>query len=159
MASRTTAFWTFIALLVLLHLILRVALGMTAVPDLILVAALLGARRLGAPGAALLGLLLGVLADSLATIAFGATVVALVIVCYLGSRSRKFFEGDSYLFVVIYSFLGAWLIYALRFLFGGYMQRGRPLSELLTEMPLSAGYVALATVVSLIAYRAISGHR
>jgi rod shape-determining protein MreD len=160
MAHRTArSFWLFMLLLVLLHLILRLALGMTLVPDLIVVAVLLGARRLSGAGAALYGLLLGVLADSLAMVAFGATAVAFVIVGFLGSRSRNFFEGDSYLFLAFYAFLGAWLIEAIRFGVGGAMGRGQEPMLLLTGTPLTALYTAIAAVVAMIAYRAFSGHR
>lgn len=159
MAARKSTFWGFIVVLVLVHLTFRLALGMTMVPDLIVVATLLGARRLGPPSASLLGLVLGVLADSLAVIAFGASAVAFVIVAYLGSRSRNLFEGDSYLFVAVYAFLGAWLIAALRYFVGGFMQRGEPLSYLISVVPLQSLYVAIAAVVSLIAFRAITGGR
>lgn len=159
MTSRSTTFWTFIGILILLHLVLRLALGITIVPDLLVVAALLGSRRLGSWSSALFGLLLGILADSLALVAFGATSVAFVIVCYLGSRSRNLFEGDSYLFVAFYAFFGAWLIEVIRFFVGGSMGRGLELGYLVAGGLLNALYVAAAAVVSLIAYRAITGHR
>jgi rod shape-determining protein MreD len=159
MASRTTAFWTFIAILVLLHLILRLALGLTVVPDLLVVALLLGARRLGGVGAALLGLLLGILADSLAVMAFGATAVAFVIVGYLGARSRNIFEGDSYLFVAFYAFIGAWLIEGIRFVAGGAMGRGADPMMLVTEGALAALLTAVAAVAALVAYRLVTGNR
>jgi rod shape-determining protein MreD len=160
MAPRSMrAFWVFMFVLVLLHLVLRLALGITLVPDLIVVALLLGARRLSGAGAALYGLLLGVLADSLAMVAFGATAVAFVIVGFLGSRSRNFFEGDSYLFLAVYTFLGAWLIEAIRFMVGGAMGRGQEPMALLTTTPLTALYVMLAAIIATIAYRAFSGNR
>jgi rod shape-determining protein MreD len=160
MAQRTSSsFWLFIAILVVLHLTLRVGLAFTVVPDLIVVAMLLGARRLGAPAAALFGLLLGLLADSLALVGFGATAVAFVVVAFLGSRSRNFFEGDSYLFVAVYAFLGAWLVAAIRFLVGGARTRGEEPMLLLTEAPLEALLVAVAAVVALVAYRALTGKR
>jgi rod shape-determining protein MreD len=159
MASRTTAFWTFIFVLVLLHLVLRLALGLTMVPDLLVVALLLGSRRLGGVGAALLGLGLGILADSLALIAFGATAVAFVIVGYLGARSRNFFEGDSYLFVAVYAFLGAWLIEAIRFVVGGAMARGVEPLVLATDGALTALLTAVAAVIALAGYRFITGNR
>ena len=159
MASRATSFWTFIAILVVLHLIFRLTFGMTAVPDLIVVAALLGARRLGGWQAALFGLGLGVLADSLALVGFGATAVAFVVVCFLGSRSRNLFEGDSYLFVAAYAFLGAWLVSLIRFLTGGPPAAGSGMLWLFTTGLLNAAYIAIAAIVSLIAYRAITGHR
>jgi rod shape-determining protein MreD len=159
MASRTTSFWTFIVVLVLLHLLLRLALGLTVVPDLFVVALLLGARRLGGAGAALLGLVLGILADSLALIAFGATAVAFVIVGFLGSRSRNLFEGDSYLFVAFYAFIGAWLIEAIRFVVGGALARGVQPLTLVSEGALSALYTAAAAIIAMMAYRGFTGHR
>jgi rod shape-determining protein MreD len=154
-----TSFWVFIAVLVLLHLVLRLALGLTFVPDLLVVATLLGARRLSGAGAALLGLVLGVLADSLAVVAFGATAVAYVVAAYFGARSRNLFEGDSYLFVLVYVFLGAWLIDAIRFFVGGARGRGEEPMLLLTEAPLTALFIAIAAVLALVAYRAATGRR
>jgi rod shape-determining protein MreD len=159
MASRTTSFWTFIVVLVLLHLLLRLALGLTVVPDLFVVALLLGARRLGGAGAAPPGLVLGILADSLALIAFGATAVAFVIVGFLGSRSRNLFEGDSYLFVAFYAFIGAWLIEAIRFVVGGALARGVQPLTLVSEGALSALYTAAAAIIAMMAYRGFTGHR
>jgi cell shape-determining protein MreD len=158
-ARSASSFWLFIVVLVLLHLTLRLALGMTLIPDLLVVAVLLGGRRLGAPAAALLGLFLGVLADSLAMVAFGATAVAFVVAAYLGSKSRIFFEGDSYLFVLVYVFLGAWLIDAIRFFVGGARGRGELPMTLLTEAPLAALFTAVAAIVALIAYRALTRKR
>ncbi|MBR9988967.1 MAG: rod shape-determining protein MreD [Gemmatimonadetes bacterium] len=159
MASRSTSFWTFILILIVLHLALRLALGLMVVPDLIVVAALLGGRRLDGWQSALYGLVLGILADSLALVGFGATSVAFVVVCYIGSRSRNFFEGDSYLFISIYAILGAWLVEVIRYFAGGASARGVDLGYLIGAGLLNALYVAAAAVVSLIAYRAITGHR
>jgi rod shape-determining protein MreD len=160
MAARTNgSFWVFTFILVLLHLVLRLGLGVTVVPDLIVVAMLLAARRLSGAGAALLGLILGVLADSLAMVAFGATAVAFVIVGFLGAWSRNFFEGDSYLFTVVYVFLGAWLVEGIRFAAGGATGRGQDPGLLLTVTPLTALLTAAAALVALIAYRNFSGNR
>jgi rod shape-determining protein MreD len=154
-----SSFWLFIVVLVLLHLTLRLGFAMTLIPDLLVVAVLLGARRLGAPAAALFGLLLGVLADSLAMVAFGATAVAFIVAAYLGSKSRNFFEGDSHLFVMLYVFLGAWLIDAIRFFVGGARGRGELPMTLLTEAPLAALFTAIAAAIALISYRALTGKR
>lgn len=160
MATRsTTSFWVFIFVLVLLHLTLRLGLALTIVPDLLVVAMLLGARRLSGAGAAFYGLLLGILADSLAMVAFGATAVAFVIVGFLGARSRNFFEGDSYLFTIVYVFFGAWLVEAIRFGVGGAAARGQEPMMLLTMAPLTALMTAAAALVALIAYRSLSGNR
>jgi rod shape-determining protein MreD len=157
--NRAASFWTFILVLILLHLTLRLGLGFDALPDLLVVAALLGARRLGGPAAALFGLLLGVLADALAVVAFGATAVAFVVACWIGSRSRNIFEGESYLFLVVYVFLGAWLIDAIRFFVGGAAGRGEVPMMLLRQAPLTALFTAVAAVIAVVTYRAISGRR
>ena len=159
MASRTSAFWTFIVVLILLHLTFRVGFGLLFVPDLLVVAALLGSRRLGGAAAAGFGLGLGILADALATVGFGATAVAFVIVCYLGSRSRNLFEGDSFLFILCYVFAGAWLIELIRFLLDGSVQRGEAWMTLVTMVPLLALYTGIAGFVSLLAYRGATGYR
>jgi rod shape-determining protein MreD len=157
--ARASTFWTFIGILVLLHLTLRVGLGLTVIPDLITAALLLGARRLAGWHAALYGLVLGILADSLAVVGFGATAVAYVIVGYLGSRSRSLFEGESHLFAFVYVFLGGWLVEAIRYFTSGAAGRGIPLSYLLADAALGALYLAIAAVVAMIAYRAVTGNR
>jgi rod shape-determining protein MreD len=159
MGSRTVAFWTFIALLVVLHLLLRLGAGLRFVPDLLVVAALLGARRLGGAMAAGYGLVLGLIADSLSMVAFGATAVAFVIVCYLGSLSRNLFEGDSFLFILVYVFLFTWLAEAIRFAAGGALQGGVRATVLLTSTPLVALYTGVAAFTALLAYRGATGNR
>ncbi len=110
MARSKYAFGTFIAILAFLHLALHVGAGLEeSAPDLMAVATLLAARRLRATSAALLGLLLGLIEDALALVAFGASSVALAAVAFFGVRSRDLFEGDSMLFVAAYLFLGKWL--------------------------------------------------
>jgi rod shape-determining protein MreD len=163
MAGRTAAFWTFIGILIVLHLVLRLGAGLSFIPDLLIVAALLGARRLGSGAAAAYGLALGILADSLAVVAFGATAVAFVIVCYAGSRSRSIFEGDSFLFILGYVFVGTWLIESLRYVISAFISRGAEhiasATPLYTTTPLVALYTGLAAFVALLAYRAATGYR
>lgn len=157
--SRETTFWLFMATLILLHLVLRLAFGLTMAPDFLIVAALLGARHLNGGPAAVWGLGLGILADSLALVAFGATAVALVVVCYLGSRTRNLFEGESFLFTFVYIFFGAWLVEAIRFAAGGAMRRGEEPIMLVTDLPLTALVTAVGAFFALLAYRAITGYR
>lgn len=160
MASRSTSFWIFIATLVLLHYTLHLALGLgDVVPDLLTVAALLGARRLAAPRAALLGLALGVLEDGLAVTGFGASAVALVAVCYFGSRTRAFFEGESYLFLTMYIFVGKWLRDALWMLMTGAFMQGGAWGMLFTDVVAQAVFAVAAAVVALLLYRLVTGYR
>jgi rod shape-determining protein MreD len=159
MASRRGRFWLFIALLVVLHFTLHLALGLgRAAPDLLTVAALLGARRLPGAGAALLGLVLGLLNDALSIVAFGATAVALTAVSYVGSRTRDMFEGESLLFGMVYLFVGKWLHDTVYFLLnlarGG---TGDAMDTLLTTAPIAAAYAMGAGLVALIFFRAAGG--
>ncbi|MEX2611525.1 MAG: rod shape-determining protein MreD [Gemmatimonadota bacterium] len=161
MAARRGKFWLFVAILVVLHFTLHLTLGLgRSAPDLLTVAALLGARRLPGAGAALLGLVLGLLNDVLSLTAFGASAVALTVVCYLGSRTRDLFEGESLLFGALYLFLGKWLHDALYFLLG--LSRGGTedaVNVLLTSAPIAAAYAAGAGLVALILFRSAGGER
>lgn len=159
MAARAWAYWVFIALLVILHLTIHLAVGVTRAPDLMTVALLLGVRRLsGAQGAAF-GLALGILHDSLSLLAFGVQAVVYVILGFLGARSRDIFFGDSFLFVVLYLFVGKWLHDVLYYLIAGPTLRGEPVARFLVESPIAALWATAAGAVALLLYRTISGDR
>jgi rod shape-determining protein MreD len=160
MASRQAYFIGFIVVLVLLHFTLHLGIGAGgSAPDLIIVAALLAARRMSAGKAAVLGFGLGLLADSLSLTAFGANTLGLTVLCYGGARSRDLFEGESVLFAAVYVFLGKWLRDTLVFLFTPDSARGEALSTLLVALPLAALYAAVSAVAALLLYRALSGER
>lgn len=106
-------FALFIAGLVVLHFVLRVGLGLGVLaPDLLVIALLLGARRLRPGGAAALGFALGLLEGSANPTVFGASSLALSIVGYVGSRSREWLAGDDPITMVAYFFAGT-LLYEL----------------------------------------------
>ncbi len=154
------AFATFIAILLLIDLALHVGLGYgTVAPDLMTVAALLAARRLNGAKAALVGLMIGLLADSLALSSFGASAVALVIVCFLGARTRDLFEGNSLLFIAVYLFIGKWLRDVIWFVTAPDARQGTPMDTLWTVSPLQALTAAVAGAVALMIFRAIVGER
>lgn len=147
-------FPAFIAVLVGLHFTLHVGMGWSSgAPDLLTVAALLGARRMQAPWAAGLGLGLGLLQDALSTV-FGASAIVLCILSYIGSRSRDFFEGESILFLVVYLFIGKWLNDVALNMFG----RGAtldPIALFAVAAPLAAIYAAAAGGIALMAFRSL----
>lgn len=158
--GRSWPYWIFIALLVLTYFALHLGLGLAAeVPDLLTVAVLLGARRLGGVGAAALGLVLGLLRDSLSLVAFGADAVTLTIIGYVGARSRDFFIGDSLLFVAVYLFVGQWAHDILYYLLAGSAMRGDAVMYLFVRAPLMALYSAAAGIVGLLLYRLVTGDR
>ena len=162
MASRSgtgAPFWIFIAILVVLHLVLHVAIGLgMGAPDLLTVAVLLAARRLKSSGAAALGLVVGILNDALSLTTFGANALSYAIIGFLGARSRDLFEGDSLLFVAVYVFLGKWLRDALYFVITR-SAHGETWGSLLTAAPIAAVFAAFAAMVAMMLYRAATGER
>lgn len=158
--GRDRAFWGLVALLAILYFLLTIGLGFSAwVPDLLTVAALLGARRLSGAGAAALGLGAGLLRDAVAVQAFGADALVLALLGYLGARSRDLFEGDSLVFFAVYLFLGKWL-HDLGYL--GVARgdaRGGVVNWMLMDRPVVALYTAAAGVVALLLFRASTGER
>ena len=157
---KNRAFLVFAIILIALDLSLHVGLGMgPAAPDLLTVAALLYARRLNGASAALLGLFLGLLADSLSLVAFGASAIALVFVCFLGARTRDMFEGNSTLFIAFYLFVGKLLRDAIWFVFAPAAREGQGVDVLWTTYPIHAVVTAIAGAVALMLFRAVVGER
>lgn len=153
MARSKSGFSIFVAVLILVHLLLHVGLGIgESAPDLMTVAVLLAARRMRATTAAILGLLLGVLEDSLALVSFGASAVAFSFIAVVGARSRDLFEGDSLLFVAVYLFLGKVLRDAIHVLL-----TAAESDMLMSSTPLAALYATVSGLIALGVYRAISG--
>ncbi len=96
-----------VVVLIVLHLLLRVGLGLeAAAPDLALVALLIAARPLTAVGGGALGMLFGVLEDSLSLTFFGTGVFAMTAVGAAGARFRDLLVDDSAFFLAIYFLLG-----------------------------------------------------
>ncbi|MBX6362577.1 MAG: rod shape-determining protein MreD [Gemmatimonadetes bacterium] len=163
MPARNWGFWAFITILAVLHFLLHLGLGLGATaPDLLTVAVLLAARRVSGAGAAVVGLVLGLIQDSLSLVAFGADAVVLAAIGFLGARSRDYFFGDSLLFVAVYLFLGKWvhdvlyhLLYsALPSTTGADLRR-----VLLIDAPVAAVYAAIVGTLALLVYRATTKER
>jgi rod shape-determining protein MreD len=159
---RSWQFVVFIALLVILHFVLHLALGYGPVaPDLLTVAVLLSARRLSGAGAAVLGFGLGLIQDSLSLIAFGREALTYTLLGFIGARSRDLFVGDSLLFVGVYLFIGKWLHDIVYFLLpkAGTEPRGDALGRLAIQAPVGAVYCAVVGIAVLLIYRGVSGER
>jgi len=149
-------FWVFIALLIVLHFLLRVGLGYEQLaPDLLVIALLLAARSLPAGTAAGLGLLLGILDGALVPFALGASALALVVLGFVGARSRELFSEENYLLLALYLFAGKWVFDAIVFLATGDMFRPGA-SYLVLVSPLTAVYAAVAGLLSVKVYRAFA---
>jgi cell shape-determining protein MreD len=147
----------FITVLVVLYFLLRVGLGLGSyAPDLLVVALLLGARRIRAGWAAGLGLLLGVLDGAAHPFTMGAGAVALAVLGYLGSRSREALAGDSPFLLALYLFAGKWAYDGIVFLLLLERNMAGPVSTLLLGSPVAAAYAAATGLAAATAYRAIT---
>lgn len=141
---RSATIWAVAILLPALHFLLHVGFGIGgAAPDLLTIGVLATARQVRPAVAAGLGFALGLVADSLSILSFGANAVALTVVGFLGSRSRDFFIGESLLFLASYLALGTWLRAAIHWLIaGGGLWVDAP-KVLLIDAPVSAVYAAV----------------
>lgn len=150
-------FVVFVAVLVVLHFLLRMGLGLGELaPDFLVVALLLGARRMRAGWAAGLGLALGLLDGAAHPLTMGAGAVAMAVLGYLGARTRDLIPGDSPVMLALYLFAGKWAydilmwILLLRFNLSG------PVSTLLLLSPLAAAYAAAVGLAAAAAYRSVA---
>lgn len=157
------SFWVFITILVVLHLLLHLGTGTGgAAPDLLTVAALLGARRVNRAGATVLGAALGLLRDALSLASFGADTIALALVAYAGARTRELFVGDSRLFVLAYLIVGGWVhevIYRVLAVARGGLGGAGFAVHLLLYAPLQALYAAVVGTAALALFRWTTGER
>ena len=150
-------FVLFVVLLIVLHLFMRVGLGIGFwAPDLLTIALLLAARRAPAGWAAGLGLGFGLIRDSVNLTTFGSDMVVMTVLGYLGSRTRDYFVGDSMFFLAIYLFRGKWVHDALYFVVGGALGVEDPVSMVLIAAPIAAAYSAFAGLIAYSAYRAFA---
>ncbi|HUG02216.1 MAG TPA: rod shape-determining protein MreD [Longimicrobiales bacterium] len=151
--TRRWGYAAMVALLVGVHFVLRISLGFgESAPDLLTVALLLAARRLRPSVGAALGLVLGVLRDSLGVGSFGADGLAMTVIGWLGGRSRDWFEGGTPLFIGVYLTLGVWAHHILRTILGGVPVDSSIIGALVIGPIVGALYAAAAGVAAFLAY-------
>jgi cell shape-determining protein MreD len=144
-----------IGLLVILHFVLRIGLGLGALaPDLLVVALLIAARRMRAGSAAGLGFAFGLLEGAMVPVKYGASAFVLVILGYLGARSRDLVASDGAVFIALYLFVGKWLFDILLAVITGTIFRPTAVNLLLLS-PLEALYAAAAGVIAVALYRLV----
>ncbi|HSM59770.1 MAG TPA: hypothetical protein VK849_03190 [Longimicrobiales bacterium] len=140
-------FWVGVAALVLAHFAVHVGLGLDRAPDLLAVAVLLAAREVGLGAAAALGLVAGLLEDSLSVLSFGANALALAAVGTAGAATRDLFVGDSRLFVLFYFLLGKWLRDLIHWIAVGDTFRQPFLDQVLAQGFVGGLYAALVGLI------------
>jgi len=117
--------------------------------DFLIVALLLGSVRLRPGAAAVYGFLLGLVADSLAVSAFGASALAMSLVGFAASWLKAVFFADNLALNGFFLFLAKWA-FDMIFLVVGHRAEGvELLMQIFVWSPLSAAVTAAAGVIAL----------
>ncbi|HUQ48577.1 MAG TPA: rod shape-determining protein MreD [Gemmatimonadaceae bacterium] len=140
-------------ILVLLHYTLRPLLGWRAPMDFLLLALLLSAIRVRPAVAAVIGLVLGIVSDSLTPEALGAGAVAMTIVGYLASWLKAVFFADNLALNAFFFFLGKWIFDVIYFSVEQRLGGIELIQQLLLWSPLSAAATAIAGILLLLIMR------
>lgn len=147
----TNAVRTFVVcvILIVLHFTLRPLLAWRPEIDFMVIATVFGAVRMRPGMAAIFGLLLGLVTDSLALGTFGAGALALAVVAFAASRLKAVFFADNLVLNAFFLFLGEW-VFRIIFLLAGHRTGGGELiMNLLVWSPLGAAVTAAAGVFVL----------
>ncbi len=140
-------------ILVLLHYTLRPLLGWRAPMDFLLLALLLSAIRVRPAAAAIIGLVLGIVSDSLTPEALGAGAVAMTVVGYLASWLKAVFFADNLALNAFFFFLGKWIFDVIYFSIEQRISGIEMIQQLLLWSPLSAAATAIAGILLLLIMR------
>jgi rod shape-determining protein MreD len=137
------------AILLVLEFTLRPLLAWRASIDFLMIALLIGAVRLRPGLAAVYGLLLGMVADSLAAGGFGAGALGMSLVAFGASWLRAVFFADNLVLNGFFLFLAKW-VFDLVYLVVGHQVHGSELAmQIFVWSPLSAAVTAIAGVAVL----------
>ncbi|HMN07293.1 MAG TPA: rod shape-determining protein MreD [Gemmatimonadaceae bacterium] len=131
----------------------RPLLGWRVPVDFLVIAVLLIAVRVRPGGAALIGFLLGLVADSLAPESFGAAALAMTLVGFGASWLKAVFFSDNVFLHAFFFFIGKWAFDTI-FVFAA---RQGGLYEMATRValwsPMEAAVTAVAGVGVLLLFR------
>jgi rod shape-determining protein MreD len=152
LGSAARAIATFI-ILVLLHYTLRPLLGWRAPMDFLIIALLLASIRVRPAVAAVIGLALGIVSDSLTPEALGAGAIAMTVVGYLGSWLKAVFFAENLALNAFFFFLGKWVFDVIYFVFEHKLLGIELVQQILLWSPLSAAATAAVGILLLFIMR------
>ncbi len=141
--------------LVVLHYTLRPLLAWRAEVDFLVIALLVASVRVRPGVAALLGLLLGLMSDSLALGAFGAAALGMTVIGFSASWLKAVFFADNLALNAFFLFLGKWVFDVIFFLAGHRLHGAELFMQLVVWSSLSAAVTALAGLVALTLLRPV----
>lgn len=148
-SARTAAILAVILGLVALHFTLRPLLDWRAGVDFLVIAILVVAVRVRPAGAAVVGFVLGLIADALTPEAFGAGALAGTLVGFGASRLKAAFFVDNVRLNVVFVFVGK-CAFDVIFLLAERRLRGGPLlTQLFVWTPLAALVTAAVGLIVL----------
>ena len=151
LARTLTAF----VVLVLLHYTLRPLLGWRVSPDFLVIALLLVSIRVRPGTAAIIGLCMGIVSDSLELHAFGAGALGMALVGFSASWLKAVFFADDVLLNALFFFLGKWAFDIIYVLAGARADAGQMAVQLFVWSPLTAAVTAIFGLVTLLILRPI----
>ncbi|HUO52217.1 MAG TPA: rod shape-determining protein MreD [Gemmatimonadaceae bacterium] len=141
--------------LVLLQYTLRPLLGWPLGPDFLLMAVVVASVRVRPGTAAVIGLLVGLVADSIGTDPFGASALAFTVVGFAASWVQGSVFADDLTVDFLLFFAGEW-VYSAIFLFAARTSSAAPiLAPLLVWAPVRALVTALFGVATLAILRPV----
>jgi rod shape-determining protein MreD len=142
------------AILIVLHYTLRPLLAWRVSIDFLLIALLFGSVRMRPGVAALYGVLLGLVSDSLGVTAFGASALGMSVVAFAASWLKAVFFADNLALNGFFLFIGKW-VFDLVFLIAAHhrTQGGELIMQILVWSPLSAAVTSVAGVFALVLLR------
>ena len=142
-------------ILVMLHFTLRPLLGWRAGPDFLVIATLLVAIRVRPGAAALIGLCVGLVADSVDIHVFGAGALAMTAIGFTASWLKAVFFADDVVLNALFFFCGKWAFDVIYLLAAHQTSGGSLLVEILVWSPLKGVVTALFGLLTLLILRPI----
>jgi rod shape-determining protein MreD len=142
-----------VVVLVVLQYTLRPFLGWRAAPDFLIIALLLLAIRVRPGTAALIGLAMGLTADSLELHAFGAGALAMTSVAFAASWLKAVFFADDFMLNALFFFAGKWACDVIFLLAEHRLDPGELVIEALVWSPLKGVVTALFGLLTLLILR------
>ena len=143
---------SFVILLVL-HYTLRPLLGWRAPIDFLLIAVLLLSIRVRPGAAAIIGFIVGLVADSLTPDSLGAGAIAMTAVAYTASWLKAVFFADNLALNAFFFFVGKWMFDVIYFVGEQRLDGVQLVQQVFLWSPLSAAATAIAGVLLIVMMR------
>lgn len=140
-------------ILVVLNYTLRPLLGWRAPIDFMLIAVLLLSIRVRPGAAAIIGFLVGLIADSLTPDSLGAGAIAMTVVAYTASWLKAVFFADNLALNAFFFFVGKWLFDVIYFVGEQRLSGVELVQQIFLWSPLSAAATAVAGVLLIVMMR------